>query len=51
MKESVKFLRKQYKAMPQVGIVLGSGLGNFIDEITIEKEVAMKTFQISRYQQ
>jgi purine-nucleoside phosphorylase len=40
LKESVKFLRKQYKPMPQVGIVLGSGLGNFTDEITIEKEVA-----------
>jgi purine-nucleoside phosphorylase len=40
LKESVKFLRKQYKPIPQVGIVLGSGLGNFTDEITIEKEVA-----------
>ncbi len=40
LKESVKFLRKQYKSTPQVGIVLGSGLGNFTEEITIEKEVA-----------
>jgi len=38
--ETVKFLKKQYKRTPQVGIVLGSGLGNFINEIEIEKEVA-----------
>lgn len=37
--ETVKFLKKQYKETPTVGIVLGSGLGNFINEITIEKEV------------
>ena len=40
--ETVKFLKKQYKHAPQVGIVLGSGLGNFINEIDIEKEVAYK---------
>jgi len=38
--ETVKFLQKQYKHTPQVGIVLGSGLGNFVNEIEIEKEVA-----------
>ncbi|MDZ4808916.1 MAG: purine-nucleoside phosphorylase [Bacteroidota bacterium] len=37
---TVKFLKKQYKETPTVGIVLGSGLGNFINEITVEKEVA-----------
>jgi len=40
--ETVKFLKKQYKHIPQVGIVLGSGLGNFINEIEVEKEVAYK---------
>lgn len=40
LKESVKFLQKEYKAVPQVGIVLGSGLGNFTEEIEVEKEVA-----------
>jgi len=35
--ETVKFLKKQYKDTPTVGIVLGSGLGNFIEEIQIEK--------------
>lgn len=38
--ETVKFLRKQYDQTPTVGVVLGSGLGNFVDEIAIEKEVA-----------
>ena len=40
LKETVKFLQKQYKHTPRVGIVLGSGLGSFIDEIEVEKEVA-----------
>lgn len=40
LKETVKFLKKQHKETPQVGIVLGSGLGNFISEIEVEKEVA-----------
>jgi len=39
LKESVKFLQKQYNQEPTVGIVLGSGLGKFIDEIEVEKEV------------
>jgi purine-nucleoside phosphorylase len=39
--ETVKFLKKQYKHIPQVGIVLGSGLGNFINEIEVEKEVGL----------
>ena len=34
-----KFLKKKYKHTPQVGIILGSGLGNFIDEIEVETEV------------
>src|ERR1700740_3532321 len=38
--ETVKFLRKQYKHPPSIGVVLGSGLGNFVEEINIEKEVA-----------
>ena len=38
--ETVKFLKKQYSHTPTIGIVLGSGLGNFVDEIAIEKEVA-----------
>lgn len=40
LKETVKFLKKQYKQTPTAGIVLGSGLGNFVSEIEVEKEVA-----------
>ncbi|HTD92925.1 MAG TPA: purine-nucleoside phosphorylase [Chitinophagaceae bacterium] len=37
--ETVKFLQSQYATAPEVGIVLGSGLGNFTKAIQIEKEV------------
>jgi purine-nucleoside phosphorylase len=39
LNEAVKFLKKKYRHTPAVGIVLGSGLGNFIEEIEIEKEI------------
>lgn len=39
LKESVKYLQKQYKHTPEVAIVLGSGLGKFTEEIEIEKEI------------
>jgi purine-nucleoside phosphorylase len=38
--EAVSFIQQQYNNKPQVGIVLGSGLSNFTNEITIEKEIA-----------
>lgn len=41
-KEAVKFLKKQYKHKPQIGLVLGSGLGNFIHEVEIEVEIDYK---------
>lgn len=40
LEETMKFLQQQHAHEPAVGIVLGSGLGNFIDEIEVEKEVA-----------
>jgi purine-nucleoside phosphorylase len=40
LNEAVRFLQKRYKHIPQVGIVLGSGLNNFTDQIEIEKEIA-----------
>jgi purine-nucleoside phosphorylase len=39
LKEAVKYLKKEYSHVPTVGIVLGSGLGNFIEEIEVEKEI------------
>lgn len=39
LKEAVDFIRKQFSATPHVGIVLGSGLGNFTHEIEVEKEI------------
>ena len=38
-KEAVKYLQKEYKHTPEAGIVLGSGLGNFTEEIEIEREI------------
>lgn len=39
LKEATAFIQQQYSHQPQVGIVLGSGLGNFSDQIDIEKEI------------
>ncbi len=38
--EAVAFIKEQYSQKPVVGIVLGSGLGSFIGEIAVEKEIA-----------
>jgi len=37
--EAVHFIQQQYSKQPMVGIVLGSGLGSFIAEINVEKEI------------
>lgn len=37
--EAVDFIKNLYSERPTVGIVLGSGLGSFTNEITIEKEI------------
>lgn len=38
--EAVKYIQSIYSERPSVGIVLGSGLGSFTNEIKIEKEIA-----------
>ena len=38
--ETMQYLQEQHPPRPTIGIVLGSGLGNFVDEIKVEKEVA-----------
>ena len=37
---TVKFIQSLTKFKPEIGIVLGSGLGNFSTEITVEQEIA-----------
>lgn len=37
--ESVSFIRNLYGHTPEAGVVLGSGLGNLVNEINIEKEI------------
>ena len=38
--EAVDFIKSKYNIKPEVGIVLGSGLGSFTAEINIEFEIA-----------
>ncbi|TDH25597.1 purine-nucleoside phosphorylase [Segetibacter sp. 3557_3] len=40
LKETVAYIRQQYAITPQIGIVLGSGLGNFVSEMQVETEIA-----------
>jgi purine-nucleoside phosphorylase len=40
LQETTSFIKNSYSDTPQIGIVLGSGLGNFSQEIKIEKEIA-----------
>lgn len=37
--ESLEYIRKLYSETPEVGIVLGTGLGGLVNEIQIEKEI------------
>ena len=39
IKETAAFIQSLYPQKPQTGIVLGSGLGNLVHEIAIEKEI------------
>jgi purine-nucleoside phosphorylase len=39
LQETAAFIQSQYSHIPKVGIVLGSGLGNFAREMEIEKEI------------
>jgi purine-nucleoside phosphorylase len=42
LNETTAFIRAQYPHTPEAGIVLGSGLGDFADQINIEKEIDYK---------
>ena len=39
LNETVAFIRKKYSTEPEIGIVLGSGLGNFLSELKIEASI------------
>lgn len=39
LRQTADFIRNQYNVVPQAGIILGSGLGNFTGELTVHKEI------------
>lgn len=39
LEETVRYIQAIYSGKPRVGIVLGSGLGNFSSELEVEKEI------------
>ncbi|TKK68298.1 purine-nucleoside phosphorylase [Ilyomonas limi] len=39
LQETAAYIQSQYAHQPLVAVVLGSGLGNFVNEIDIEKEI------------
>ena len=39
LKETIDFIKTEITTQVEIGIILGSGLGNFIGEVTIEKEI------------
>jgi purine-nucleoside phosphorylase len=40
LKETIEFLKENGITSPEIGIVLGTGLGQLVNEISIEKEIA-----------
>ena len=40
LSETISYIKLKYKKQPNIGVVLGSGLGNFIDEIEIDTEIS-----------
>lgn len=39
IKEAAAFIKSFYSPAPEIGIVLGSGLGNFVEEMSVQKEI------------
>lgn len=40
LEQAASFIKKIYDDPVQIGVILGSGLGNFINEIRVEKEIS-----------
>ena len=43
LKETVAFIKNIYPQIPEAGIVLGSGLGNFLSEIKVEASISYES--------
>ncbi|MEL7532401.1 MAG: purine-nucleoside phosphorylase [Bacteroidota bacterium] len=39
LQEACEYIRRMYAGEPEIGIILGTGLGGLVDEITIEKAI------------
>src|SRR4051812_11961827 len=39
LNESTTFIKTKYNQQPVIGVVLGSGLGNFVQEMQVEYEI------------
>ena len=42
IEQTLKFIRKHSQIQPKIGIVLGTGLGDLVNQIEIEKEISYK---------
>jgi purine-nucleoside phosphorylase len=42
LNETADWIRKQYPSKPDIGIILGSGLGNFLREIEVETSISYR---------
>ncbi len=40
LSEALEYIRRHYQKSPEIGIVLGTGLGGLVDEIEVEKTLA-----------
>ncbi len=40
--ETAEYLQKEFKILPKIGIILGSGLGGLVNKIEVTKEVSYK---------
>ena len=45
IQKSIEFIKSKINFEPEVGIILGSGLGNLVKEITIQKTIPYKEIQ------
>ena len=48
--EALKYLQSQTEVKPQVGVILGTGLGGLVDEINIINQISYEDIPISLFQ-